>query len=54
MVLDMAAAAKAVGNRQRFISARKAGAAVMVEAFRGKTHQDFAVFLHFDTAPVNG
>ena len=54
MVLDMAAAAKAVGDRQRFISSTEACALVMVKAFRRKTHQDFAIFLHPDTTPVNG
>ena len=54
MVLDMTAAAKAVGDGQWFVSSRKAGAAVMVKAFRGKTHQNFAIFLHPDTTPVNG
>jgi hypothetical protein len=26
----------------------------MVKAFRGKTYQDFAIFLHPDTTPENG
>jgi len=50
----MAAAAKAVGGRQGFISSTEACANVMVKAFRGKTHQDFAIFLHPDTTPENG
>jgi hypothetical protein len=54
MILDMATAAKAVGNRERFISSTKAGAAVMVKAFRGETYQNLAIFLHPDTTPENG